>query len=90
MSKQNSFFLADSVSVTEVNNELVLLDFNTGQYFGLNHVGADFIQFNQDGLSLSAAIEKIANKYDTESMVVREDLEALITQLKQQKLIIDA
>ena len=78
--------LAEHVTVTEIENEAVLMDLNAGQYFGLNHVGARFLkQLNDDQQEVVA---NIAKYYQTDQKEVAKDIDELIEQLLDKKLLI--
>ena len=82
--------LADHVSLTEVDDEAVLLDLNSGAYYGLNHVGALLLAHMQDQQSIEFANAAIAKQYQTPHATVSQDIKVLIVQLLEQKLIIEA
>jgi len=79
--------LNDNVSFTEVDDEAVLLDLNSGAYYGLNHVGALLITHLQKEHSVEHASAEIAEHYQTPNVTVSADIAALIEQLLEQKLI---
>ena len=81
--------LADHVSLTEVDDEVVLLDLNTGTYYGLNHVGALLLAHFQDSKSLEFASAAIAKQYQTPHATVSQDIALLLEQLLEQKLLIE-
>ena len=81
--------LANHVSFTEVDDEAVLLDLNSGAYFGLNHVGALLLTHLQNKQSIEFAQQQIAAKYQISDTIVEQDIEALLAQLLEQKLIVD-
>ena len=85
--------LLEHVSFTQVDDEAVLLDLNTGTYFGLNHVGTHFLNIVQNAASddhIEEASKEIALKYQIEQQQVRTDLLELIEQLKQSSLLSEA
>lgn len=75
------------VSLTEVDDEVVLLDLNSGAYYGLNHVGAKLMAAFQAQRSLAQATREIAEQYQIEHARVKTDITRLIEQLLDQKLI---
>jgi len=81
--------LAKNVSLTEVDDEAVLLDLNSGAYYGLNHVGALLISHLQNQRSLEYSSAEIAEHYQTPHATVTEDIQTLVEQLLEQKLIIE-
>lgn len=79
--------LLEHVSLTEVDDEAVLLDLNSGAYYGLNHVGALLLKFFETNMTVDIAIEQIAERYQTSPAQVQDDIESLIQQLLEQQLI---
>ena len=80
--------LADNVSFTEVDDEAVLLNLNSGAYYGLNHVGTLLMAHLQQEHTVEHASAEIAEHYQTPNTTVSSDINALIEQLLEQKLII--
>jgi hypothetical protein len=81
--------LADHVSLTEVDDEAVLLDLNSGAYYGLNHVGAMLMSYLQEQKTPEFACAAIAEQYQTPHITVTRDIELLLQQLLEQKLIVE-
>jgi len=79
--------LTEHISLTEVDDEAVLLDLNAGTYYGLNHIGARFLAAIQTNKSYESIIADIAHEYNMSSETVSEDLKALLKQLLEQHLI---
>jgi len=80
--------LAESISFTEVDDEAVLLDLNTGSYFGLNHVGAQFLGALHNGETFEQAMTNVANQYTESNEKIGADLEDLLQQLLEKNLVI--
>jgi hypothetical protein len=80
--------LLEHVSLTEVDDEAVLLDLNTGSYYGLNHIGAHLMRVLEDNGSVNKAVEQITSKYHADKTTVEGDLRKLLDQLLEQNLII--
>ena len=79
--------LLEHVSLTEVDDEVVLLDLNTGSYYGLNHIGACLMKVLHECGSLEIATAQISEQYQTPQSRVKEDLDALVAQLIEQGLV---
>jgi hypothetical protein len=84
------YLLADHVSLTEVDDEAVLLDLNSGGYFGLNHVGARLMVHLNAQKSVEFAVADIVDHYQACATTVKQDIDVLIAQLLEQKLIFQA
>ena len=82
--------LADKVSFTELEGEAVLLNLNTGAYFGLNRVGTTLINLIQGDHSIQIAAEKIAIEYGVSTEIAKHDIKALIQDMLSQGLLVDA
>lgn len=80
--------LAEHISLTEVDDEAVLLDLNIGSYFGLNHVGAQFLSALQADKSVQQATAGILNQYQHSAASIEQDLQELLQQLLDNKLIV--
>jgi len=82
--------LLEHISLTEVDDEIVLLDLNSGGYFGLNHVGAHFLKIvmaDEAVNHIEQASREIAKKYEMPVDDVEADLEELAQQLTEQRLL---
>ena len=79
--------LAKNVSFSELDDEAVLLNLNTGSYFGLNHVGVLFIKALERNISLDQAFQEISEHYDMPKEAVAEDLNKLIGSMLNNQLL---
>ena len=88
MSTDTTYTLIEDVLLTEVENEVVLLNLASGAYFGLNHVGAQLIKDLQANLSIAQSIQQITELYQMDQSVVDADIRALVDQLLENKLLV--
>ena len=79
--------LADNVSMTELDGEAVLLNVDSGTYYGLNHIGVHLLNGLQDGRSVTRISADIALQYQVDAYQVQTDLNELLNQLIQQQLL---
>lgn len=82
-----TYRLCEQLSITEVDDEVVLLNLDTGMYYGLNHVGALFVKGLQNERSMQTIILDVVDQYQTNYETVCEDMDALVKQLLEQGLI---
>lgn len=76
------------VVAREVGGELVLLDLNSGQYFGLDAVGGRIWELLSDTPSnLGDICDQIEQEFDAPRDRIEADLIALAKQLQDQELI---
>ena len=79
--------ISDSVLFQQINNECVLLDMDSEQYFGLDDVGARMWQVLSEDGDTEKAITVLLAEYDTDEKTLRQDLITLLAELGNQKLI---
>ena len=65
----------------------MLLDLNSGAYYGLNHVGAKLLNILGSDGTVMDAIGQISERYQIDSLQVEKDVYELLEQLMEQKLI---
>ena len=79
--------LCDHVSLTEIDGEAILLDMDTGTFFGLNHVGAQFLSALQANQTYETASSNVAKHYQVNLVTASSDLKILLNQLLDENLI---
>jgi hypothetical protein len=75
------------VMVRIVGDEAVLLNLQTGTYFGLDPVGARYWQLLSEGRQLSEIIRALLDEYDVAEERLQQDLRALVAQLLENGLL---
>jgi len=78
---------ADTVFAQEVDGEMVLLDMNSENYFGLDAVGTDIWQAMQEKESLQEVLEILLEQYDVEEDVLKKDLLNFVDKLQESGLV---
>ena len=84
-SKKVSF--SESLFAQEIDGEMVLLDMNSENYFGLDAVASDIWRILQEGKSLQETIEELLKLYDVDEETLRKDLSTFVRQLQEQGLV---
>ena len=79
--------IADGVIHKQVGEELVLLDFERGIYFGLDSVGARIWQLIAEDQDVDAIVETLLAEYETTREVLERDVAALIGELEVKGLL---
>ena len=88
MQADDTICASDDVVAREVAGEQVLLNLETGTYFGLNPVGAHVWQALERGpASIAALVDAVVSEFDAERDVVEEDLLALAADLVDNGLV---
>lgn len=82
--------IPDDVVVRDLAGEAVLLHLGTGTYFGLDSVGTRIWHHLAEHQSTEAIVPLLLQEFDVNERQLRLDLEALVTQLLAQRLLIAA
>jgi hypothetical protein len=77
----------DDVLISNLQDESVILNLNSERYFGLDNVGTRMLTVLNNSDSIEAAYESLAEEYDVDRQVLRQDMLSLIENLLQQGLI---
>ena len=79
--------IPDDVVVRDLAGEAVLLHLGTGIYFGLDSVGTRIWHRLAEHQSTEAIVPLLLQEFDVDEHQLRLDLEALVTQLRGQRLL---
>jgi len=82
--------IPDSVLSTELHDEGVLLNLETGEYFGLDEVGMEMWKVLRANGDVGAARAALLEQYDVAEDVLAKDLDELIAKLAERKLLVVA
>ena len=79
---------ADTVFAQEVDGEMVLLDMNSENYFGLDEVGSSIWQAIEAEVGvLGKVLEVLLEEYDVEEDVLKRDLLDFVEKLVESGLV---
>ena len=70
----------------EIDGEMVLLDMNTENYFGLDSVASDIWRLLQEGKTIQETYDELLQAYDVEEATLRKDLEVFVQTLIDSEL----
>ena len=79
--------LNEEVLFQDLQGESVLLNLQSGVYFGLDVVGTRIWQLLQTNPSLTSVVQTITSEYDVTEDQCAKDLLALLGKLEEHKLI---
>lgn len=79
--------LAPHVFAREFEGELVLLDLDGGEYFGLDAVGATIWRSLGTTGTLDAAVAAVVAEFDVAEPRAREDVAALVAELEHRGIV---
>jgi Coenzyme PQQ synthesis protein D (PqqD) len=79
--------IPESVVAREVAGETVILDLDSGTYFGLNPTGSDMWRAIATGGSIGDALAIVERAYEVDPAVLRDDLLRLTEQMLRKRLL---
>lgn len=79
--------IADNVVYRDLAGESVLLNLDTGTYFGLDAVGTRLWHLVAEHGSAALVIDTLLNEYDVDAPRLHSDVSALIDQLLAKRLL---
>ena len=71
-----------------MDNEVVIVEFDSGNYYSLDKAGADIWNLINSGASVNEIIEAIAHRYKDDRAVIENAVNQLLTELQQEDLIV--
>lgn len=85
--RSGQIVVSEDVVYENVGDELVLLDLQSGTYFGLNSVGRRIWELLIASGDASIVLERLGQEYDAPLDQLGEDLKQLLQQLLDKRLI---
>lgn len=78
---------ADTVFAQEVDDEMVILDMESENYFGLDEVGTSIWQAMQEHGTLQEVFDALLEQYEVEPEVLEKDLSDFVEKLLESGLV---
>ena len=78
---------ADTVFAQEVDDEMVILDMESENYFGLDEVGTSIWQAMQEHGTLQDVFDALLEQYDVEPEILEKDLSDFVEKLLESGLV---
>ena len=72
---------------SKIGEEVVMLDMESGFYFGLNSVASVIWAMMKDGITFEALCIQLMEQFDVEKSLCEADTQELIDQLLEKKII---
>ena len=72
---------------SKIGEEVVMLDMESGFYFGLNSVASIIWGMMKDGITFEALCNQLMEQFDVERSLCEADTQELINQLLEKKII---
>lgn len=73
--------IPDELLLQTVNDEAVILDPKTGNYFTLNAVGTRMLQLYREYSDVDAVVDRVVAEYAVDKATAHDDLQALLQDL---------
>lgn len=74
ISENSSLVMKEKVTTTSVDKEIVLLDVEKGEYYGINELGAQIIKLSEENVSLKRIVEVLCKEYEKQESRVEKDV----------------
>ena len=87
MDLNKTITFADTVFAQEVDGEMVLLDMESENYFGLDEVGTSIWQAMQDDADLDKVFAALLSQYEVPEDVLKSDLLHFVDKLQESGLV---
>jgi len=72
----------------DFDEELILINFDSGNYYSVNKTGVDVWHLLGHGASVDEIAEWVAQRYDCDSTATRDAIVRFVTELQQEDLIL--
>ncbi len=82
------YIIAPAIVHTDVDGELVLLDAEKGEYFGLNETGAHVWRAISRFGDPESACAKLVAEYDVDAEMVSRDVDRIVAELCDADLVL--
>lgn len=77
----------DSLSSVDVNGESVILNVDSGTYFGLDGVGARIWSLLESPVTYGELVRVVVNEYEVDRDTAESDIADLVRELEQKGLV---
>lgn len=78
---------ADGLTEADLGDESVILDLNSGSYFGLNEVGARVFRMIKEPISVGSIVETLTGEYDVAPERLKADILDFLRMMREKELI---
>ena len=87
MKLNDCIFIPDNVATRVISNEAVMLNLDTGDYFGLDPIGSRFIQLLESNCMLADVHRLMLDEYDATAETLEHDLLQLANEMYSKGLL---
>jgi len=87
MNLESKVVLLETVFVQEVDEETILLDTNTQEYFSLDEIGTIFYHFLEEEQDLKIIVKELSEHFSTNESTIEKDLLVFLKALQEKGLV---
>ena len=87
ISVDRKIVISDGIEAANLDGETVLLDINSGHYFGLNEVGSRIVELVKDATTIRQVLDQMLSEYDVDPQRLEQDVASFIQQMIDRRLI---
>lgn len=87
LSRSTTVCAASDLTIADLGGEAVLLDVNSGQYYGLNEVGLRVIELVKSPRRVEDILETLLQEYDVAPSVLERDVISFLESAAARHLI---
>ena len=87
MNLDSKVTLLDTVFVQEVDEETILLDTTTQEYFSLDEIGSIFYHFLEEEEDLNVIVKELSEHFSKDEKVIENDLLQFLKALQKKGLV---
>ncbi len=80
--------LGDDTLWRKLDGEAVILQLGSGNYFGMNEVGAEALSIIREGVTLGALRAQLLERFEVDEATLHADLNELLADMSKRGLII--
>jgi hypothetical protein len=85
---ERRFTIPEHVLARRTGDEMVVLNLDNEQYYGLDEVGARFWALIESGSSFGQAVDTLLGEYDVDREILVADLTAIVEDMRQNGLVV--
>jgi hypothetical protein len=79
--------VTDDLMSADLGNEAVVLDAQSGKYYGLNEVGSRTLELANNPITVGEILDRLLQEYDVDHRLLEQDVLAFLQQLAAEQLI---
>jgi coenzyme PQQ synthesis protein D (PqqD) len=83
----DSLRIPDGVATRKIGDETILLNLETGTYFGLDAVGSRFLELLEQYGDISVAHRTMLGEFDVQSQILEADILRLVEEMRSKGLL---